>query len=283
MMKNLRYIFLFLALASNAQPAEKPLDDLLTASRSINPGEYFTYRVHYGFVSGGLVVMSIDPAIHLVNERPCYKIDVNGESTGLLYIFLKMKNHFGSYLDTTTLIPQYFYRNIHEGTYRKNEKINFDHQKKLVIVEQLDNQGSHVTAKNEFAVPDNVQDIVSTWYALRNVDFSQVQTGDILYTPVFFDDVLYEKFKTKFLRKETIKTKLGRIPTLVLAPLVPFSSTGKTIFAGENSVELFLSDDENKIPVKIKIKLLIGAVEIDLISCKGLKAPLAIRKGKKSK
>ncbi|OJW66919.1 MAG: hypothetical protein BGO68_01695 [Candidatus Amoebophilus sp. 36-38] len=280
-MKNLLYPFLFLLLANNVQPTEKPFYDQLTANRSINPGEYFTYKVHYGFVSGGLVVMTIDPEIHLVNERPCYKIDVTGESTGLLYLFLKMKNHFGSYLDTETLIPQYFYRNIHEGTYRKNEKVNFDHKKKVVIVEQLDDTGSQVISKDEFSISDNVQDIVSIWYVLRNLDFSKVRAGDILCTPVFFDDVLYENFKTKFLRREVIKTKLGPVKTLVLAPLVPFNSTGKSIFAGENSVELFLSDDENKIPIKIKIKLLIGAVEIDLISCKGLKYALAIKKTKK--
>lgn len=275
----LQLLLLFLFIGA-AQPNEINFPNSIKGNASLNPGEQLTYKVHYGFVDAGLVVMKIDNTIHSINDRPCYKIDVNGESTGLLYLFLKMKNHFGTYLDTTALIPQHFYRDIHEGTYRKNERINFDHAQKRVIVEQLNDAGTQVITKDEFGIYDNVQDIVSTWYVLRNVDFSKIQLGDILYCPVFFDDVLYEKFKTKFLRRETIKTKLGRMNTLVLAPLVPFSSTGKSIFAGENSVELFLSDDQNKIPVKIKIKLLVGAVEIDLINYKSLQYPLAIKKNK---
>jgi hypothetical protein len=282
-MRKLLFLFVTLLLLSNSYASEIEIARGATINTSLYPGEHLTYKVHYGFLDAGLVNMTIDKQIHKINDQSCFKIDIEGESTGFLYLFLKMKNHFGTYLDTETLIPQHFYRDIHEGTYRKNEKVHFDHTKKLVIVEQLDDKGTQVISRDEFGISDNVQDIVSTWYVLRNLDFSKLKTGDILYNPVFFDDVLFEKFKTKFLRRETIKTKLGHMRTLVLAPLVPFSSTGKSIFAGENSVELFLSDDANKIPVKIKIKLLVGAVEIDLIDYKGLKHPLAIKNAKKTK
>jgi len=282
-MRHLLYLLFTVFVLSSSQAHEIAFPSKITDNKSLAPGEKLTYKVHYGWVEAGEVVMQIDKKVHVVNEKSCYKIDVCGESKGALYLFLKMKNHFGSYLDTASLIPQRFYRNIQEGTYRKNEKVNFDHTKKLIVVEELDNTETRVIRKNEYGIYDNVQDIVSTWYVLRNLDFSTVRVGDILYSPVFFDDILYEKFKTKFLGKRTIKTKLGYINTLVIAPLVPFTSTGKSIFAGENSVELFLSDDENKIPIKIKIKLLVGAVEIDLINCKGLKHPLPIKKTAKTK
>jgi len=277
-MRNILYLIFTVFILSGFQSNEVAFPTKISSNTSLTPGEKLTYRVHYGWIEAGEVVMQIDKKVYIVNERPCYKIDIVGESKGALYLFLKMKNHFGSYLDTAKLIPQRFYRNIQEGTYRKNERIVFDHTRKLVVVEELDGTETRVIRKDEYGICDNVQDIVSTWYVLRNLDFSAVQTGDILYSSVFFDDILYEKFKTKFLGKRTIKTKLGFVNTLVLAPLVPFTSTGKSIFAGENSVELFLSDDENKIPVKIKIKLLVGAVEIDLIDYKGLKQPVPIKK-----
>jgi hypothetical protein len=280
-MKNLLYLIFTVFILSSFQTNEIAFPPKITSNISLNPGEKLTYKVHYGWIEAGKVVMQIDKKPHIVNERPCYKIDIAGESKGALYLFLKMKNHFGSYLDTNNLIPQRFYRNIQEGTYRKNEKIDFDHKRKLVVVEELDSTETRIIRKDEYGICDNVQDIVSTWYVLRNLDFNNLQVGDILYSSVFFDDILYEKFKTKFLGKRAIKTKLGPMNTLVLAPLVPFTSTGKSIFAGENSVELFLSDDKNKIPVKIKIKLLVGAVEIDLIDYEGLKHPLPTKKKKK--
>lgn len=242
------------------------------------PGEHLTYKVHYGWLDAGIVHMLVDKELHTINGNTCYKIDVVGESKGLLYLFLKMKNHFGSYLDTIQLIPQLFYRDIHEGSYRKNERVIFDHIQKQVQVEDLNDSGTEVINKAVFHIGDHVQDIVSTWYMLRNFDFSQVQIGDTLHSPVFFDNVLYERFQTKFLGKRKIKTKLGSINAVVVAPLVPFSSTGKSIFAGENSVELFLSDDESRIPLKIKVKLLVGAVEIDLIQYEGTKVPLVNKK-----
>lgn len=272
------YLSFFVFFLSSFQITKTTFATPIETNSSFVPGEHLTYKVHYGWLDAGIVNMVIDKELHTINGNTCYKVDVAGESKGLLYLFLKMKNHFGSYLDTTQLIPQLFYRDIHEGTYRKNERVTFDHIKKQVQVEELNDSGTEVTNQEVFNIGDNVQDIVSTWYVLRNLDFSKVQVGDILHSPVFFDNVLYERFQTKFLGKKKIKTKLGHINAIVVAPLVPFSSTGKSIFAGEESVELYLSDDENRIPLKIKVKLLVGAVEIDIINYEGTKVPLAIKK-----
>lgn len=272
------YLTIFLFFLTCLQATRTTFAAPTPTDNSFVPGEQLTYKVHYGWLDAGLVNMLVDKELHTVNGNPCYKIDIAGESKGLLYLFLKMKNHFCTYLDTTQLVPQLFYRDIHEGTYRKNEKVTFDHIQKQIQVQELNNEGTEVVNQEMFLMVGQVQDIVSTWYLLRNLDFSQLQVGDILHSPVFFDNVLYEKFQTKFLGRKKIKTKIGHINAIVVAPLVPFSSTGKSIFAGENSVELFLSDDENRIPLKIKIKLLVGAVEIDLISYQGTKSPLVIKR-----
>jgi hypothetical protein len=276
-MRSTLHLLFFLLLIANFQAIFHPSPTPPALATSFVPGEHLTYKVHYGWLDAGIVNMVVDKELHTIHGNTCYKIDVAGESKGLLYLFLKMKNHFSSYLDTTQLIPRLFYRDIHEGTYRKNERVIFDHINKQVQVEELNDTGTEVTKKDVFNIGDQVQDIVSTWYVFRNTDFSQVQVGDILHSPVFFDNVLYERFQTKFLGKKKIKTKLGRINSIVVAPLVPFSSTGKSIFAGENSVELYLSDDENRIPLKIKVKLLVGAVEIDITNYQGTRVPLAVK------
>ncbi len=241
---------------------------------SFELGETLIYRVHYGWLDAGVVVMKVDSQLHQVHNKPCYKIDVAGESKGLLHTFLKLKNEFGSYLDSSLLISQGAYRRIQEGKYRKNERVSFHHHEKLAIVDRLAEDTEQVVDIVRFPICEDIQDIVSSWYVLRTKDFSQVHVGDTLSSPIFFDDILYPNFQTKFLGRKCIKTKLGPINALVLAPLVPFTSNGPSIFAGENSVELFLSDDQNKVPLKIKIKLIVGAVEIDLIQYQGLKHEL---------
>lgn len=277
-MRNTLYVILFVFFLSSFQVDKSTFPAPIETGSSFVPGEHLTYKVHYGWLDAGLVSMVVDKKLHQINGKTCYKIDVMGESKGLLYAFLKMKNRFFTYVDSQEFIPWLFYRDIHEGTYRKNERLTFDHINKKVHVEELNNNGTAVIHQAVFNTADHVQDIVSNWYVFRNLDFSQVKVGDILHSPVFFDNILYENFKTKFLGNKKIKTQLGYINAIVVAPLVPFSSTGKSVFAGEDSIELFLSDDESRVPLKIKVKLLVGAIEIDLINYQGTKAPLAFKK-----
>eukprot|EP01132_Coremiostelium_polycephalum_P000186 gene186-247_t len=281
----MRYLLctcVFLLAFINLQAREIIFFDELAASpikHGLTLGEKLTYQVHFGMLQAGEVVMQIDKKLHTVNQRPCYHLDVYGESKGALYLLLKIKNHFGSYLDTVRWVPQEAYRFVQERAYRKNEKLRFDHQQGVVHVEELDVTGNQVIANDSYLIGEQpVQDIVSNWYVLRNVNFKDLKVGDVLCSAVFFDHVVHNPFKVKYLGRRTIKTKLGTMKTLVLAPLVPFASTGKSIFAGERSVELFLSDDAAKIPVKIKIKLLVGAVEMDLVHYEGVEPPLAIQK-----
>jgi hypothetical protein len=67
--------------------------------------------------------------------------------------------------------------------------------------------------------------------------------------------------------RETIETKAGYFRAYKLVPKMPESD----LFAGENSVSLYLSDDKNKIPVMIKAELLVGALKVDLYEYSGLK------------
>jgi hypothetical protein len=246
-------------------------------------GETLVYQVHYGWLNAGLATMKIDSQLHTVNSQPCYRIDLEGEAKGMLYLFFKMKNKFRSYLSSSTLTPQGFYRYIQEGKYRKIERVTFDHTNKLAIVESLAEGSEQSLDTVTFPICEHIQDIVSNWYVLRTQDFSQTEVGQIFSNPIFFDDILHPNFQTKFLGRKRIKTKFGVINTVVVAPLIPFITQGPSIFAGENSVEIFLSDDKNKIPLKIKIQLVAGAVEMDLLDYQGLKHDLVFQTAKQRK
>ena len=272
------YLALFALFLTASFQAIPPTDNTPLPTTHFQPGERLTYKVHYGLVAAGLVHMSVDQALHTINEHNCYKIDVHGESQGLLYVFLKMKNSFTSYVDTHQLIPHLFCREIQEGTYRKYEKVTFDHLKQQAHVAEFDPSFTTVTKQETFTTLPQVQDIVSQWYTFRNIDFRKLQAGDMLYSPVFFDNILHPHFATKFVGRRKLKTKFGHVKTIVVAPIIPIHSSANTIFANENAVELFLSDDANKLPLKIKVNLIMGAVELDLIEYAGTKTPLAILK-----
>ncbi len=65
----------------------------------------------------------------------------------------------------------------------------------------------------------------------------------------------------------SIKTKFGKIRVIKLNPVMP----NNKLFKGDDSVRIWVSDDDNKVPVKVEVDLWIGALEMDLKSFKGLR------------
>ena len=226
---------------------------------SFGEGEKIVYRVHYGFITAGEATMVVDNQIHKLNNRPCYKIDIFGRTTGFADKVYGVKDNWGTFLDTAAIVPHKFYRYIEEGDYRKNEVVNFDQLRKKAVVNRLDKKTRKIKDVQEFKVPGNVQDMVSGYYYLRTLNYNKLKEGQIIEVDAFFDDELYD-FRVRFLGREEIKTKLGTQRAVVLQPIMPETE----IFSGENPIKVWISDDKAKIPLKIKASMVVGSIEIDI-------------------
>ena len=241
---------------------------------SFKKGELLEYRINLGFLSAGEATMSILPEIERVNDRPCYRIDIFGKTVGLADMLYSVKDNWGTYYDTTSLVPHKFYRNIQEGGYRKYEVIEFDHENEEARVTVYDKKTFKPRDVKSYEIPPHIQDLVSGYYFIRTLDFRTIQPNDTFSVKAFFDKELYD-FKIVFLRREVVKTKLGKINSLVFTPVMPKNS----IFDGENAIQLWMSDDDNKIPLKVKAKMfLVGSVELDIIRATNIKSELSIAK-----
>ena len=116
--------------------------------------------------------------------------------------------------------------------------------------------------------------MLSVFYFLRNkIDRKTIEPGDEIVLDLFFDDENY-RFKTVFLKREVVKTKFGKVKCLKFRPYVQ----ADRIFEEEESLTFWVSDDENKMPVKIKAELAVGSLEADLEEYKGLKNPFSAKK-----
>lgn len=231
---------------------------------SFKKGEKLTYRLHYGFINAGEAVMEISDKVYYVNNRPCFQINVDGRSTGMFDYILRIRDTWGTYMDTSAMLPHRFYRYIEEGKYRKNEVTDFDHFNDSVIVKVYDKKNKNVEkGRKSYGIPNNSQDMVSGYYYLRTLDYNKMSVGKIIDLSGFFEDTNYD-FKVRFLGREVIKTDLGKMNALVLAPIMPENS----LFKGEDAIRLWISDDRNKIPLKVQAELTVGAVEIDITGYK---------------
>lgn len=232
---------------------------------SFERGETLQYKVHYGLINAAEATIEVDNDVHRVHERPCYKATVTGRTTGSFDLFLRIRDTWRSYIDTTSILPQRFFRNIEENNYRKRETIDFDHVRDVADVESHKRDKNNVK-KGTFKVPNNVQDIVSGFYFLRTLNYDQRKVGEVIKVQGFFDEDVFN-MDVIYKGREVVETKAGTIRTIRLVPKLP----GNKIFKGENAVSVYLSDDRNKVPVLIQAEMFVGAVKVDLYKYKGLR------------
>jgi Protein of unknown function (DUF3108) len=228
---------------------------------AFNKGEWLKFKMSYsGWMKAGNATLLIKEDV--INEIPVYHVVGNGWTTGPIKWFFKVIDRYESYFDKQTGLPYKFIRDINEGGYTKKIEIDFDQ----------DNQKAYIDDKKKnkkfiIETKPNVQDLVSAYYYFRNqIDASNLKKGDEFTTDMFFDKENYG-FKLKYLGQETIRTKFGKVKTLKFRPHV---MAGR-VFKEEESLTLWVSNDKNRIPLRIKANLAIGSLRADLEAFKGLK------------
>jgi len=238
---------------------------------SFSTGEQLTYRVSFGFFTVGRATTKIDNRVYSINSTPCFKVDAFGETADWISWVARVKDVWGAYLDTTSLSTQVSYRKIREGNYKKDELINFDHQRRKAEVKVMNQQTGMYENSKEFDIPLNAKDLVGGFMLLRQIDFAKVKKGDTLMISGFFEDTSYN-LRVMYTGKDVVQTKVGKIPCLKLVPIMPDNK----MFDGENSISCWLSDDANKVPVKIQAKMFIGHTGLELEEFRGLRNQLKI-------
>lgn len=229
------------------------------ANQAFEKGEWLRYRISYSnFFNAGNATLQIKETTY--NGKEVYNVIGKGKTTGVISWFFKVKDHYESFFDKDHLLPYRFIRDIDEGGYTKNKEILFDHASHKALVKDFDKN-----TQNSYDFEQGVQDMISTLYYLRNMDISGLKNGDEISLKLFFDEKNYT-FKLKFLGRETINTKFGKVAT---AKFRPFVQSGR-VFKEEESLTVWVSDDKNKIPLLIKASLAVGSLRADLDAYKGL-------------
>ncbi len=228
---------------------------------AFEPGEWLKFRVHYGFLNASYATLHVKN--NMVDSIPVYHVVGKGKTTGFASIFFKVDDTYESYFDKEDGKPYRFVRKLYEGGYTKDVEINFDHKKEVAVLNDKKNN-----KKLNFTLQDSVQDLISAFYYLRNnYEFEDLVLGESLELKVLYDDDGIYRFKLKYLGKEIIKTKFGKVECLKFQPLV---QSGR-VFKEQESLALWVSNDANKIPIRIKAELTVGAISADLDGFNGLK------------
>jgi hypothetical protein len=221
--------------------------------------EYMKFLVHYGVLDGGEMELLVDENLYKVDDKVCHHVSLVGKTIGSVDWFTSIRNEWHSYIDTTNGLSYKFTRNIKENKYAKVEQTVFDRATNVAIVNtKLDTSSFKI---DNYPVQQLSQDMISAYFAFRFYDFEDVRKKDTLTISVFIEDKLYD-FKMRYLGKEKIKTIFGKkTKAIVICPILPPNK----IFSGKDAIKSYFSDDEMRLPLKVKASLFVGSIEVDLV------------------
>lgn len=256
---------------SSAQNSESNKEFRKIKQSSFKTGEKLTFEINYGFVTAGEAVMEIDPSYQTINGRKCYDIRFYVNSTPSFDWVYKVKDFYRTYVDVEGMFPWRFEQHIKEGNYQRDFEAIFDQQN--LKVKTYTGEKEPKKFEGEFDIPMYVQDAMSAFYFGRTIDYNSMKEGDKISLENFYKDKTYP-LQIKYLGKETIEVPAGEFRCVKVEPLVQEGG----LFKSEGSIVIWMTDDDRKMPVKVKTKVLIGSIDADLSAYSGLAGPLNSKK-----
>ncbi len=243
------------------KPAAGEVFPLRTVQQNaFRPGEKLTYIVHYGFVNAGEAIVELKEADREINGRKVWRAVGTGRSLGAFNTFYKVDDYYESYFDAQGVFPWVFIRRVSEGGYEFSQDYVYQQHKREVVTQE----------KKTHKVPGSVQDMLSAFYYARTLDFSKAKKGDEFTIDCFLDDELFP-LRIRFMGKETIKLRNGKYRCLKFQPVVQEGRVFKT----NDDLNVWITDDGNRIPVLAQAKVIVGSIKMELSSSYGLMHPLA--------
>ena len=218
-------------------------------------GENLKFSLYYGIMDGGEAVISLDKT-----KSGEFHAKATAKTVGMVRWFLDMNDVYESYFDEKTCKPSKSIRNIKENSYKSYDEVTFNHT----------NNTLHSKKYGTVNTPKDIFDIVSSLYLMRRNGFRNMKMNDTLTTEIYFDNELYT-FQVIYKGKEKVTTKMGTFNALKFQPVV---EVGR-VFRHEDDVRFWVSDDDNLLPLRAEFEVLIGSIKCDLLSCSGVKYPMA--------
>jgi hypothetical protein len=244
----MRHTLLALALLwipSNAVAQDGPPEAESTGAPAAVPfgvGERLDYRVKFGPLKVGSAFMAVE-GIDTIAGYPTYHLQsvIQGSTP-----FYKLIDKQESWLDVTQLASRRYLQDSKQGSYERYRVYDFD----------LENGTYSRQDGDTGSIPQGALDDASFVYFVRSVplEVGKRYEWDRYYQ---FDrnPVILE-----VLRRDEVKVPAGEYSTIVVRPII---KTGG-LFSEGGEAEIYITDDERRVPVKLVTKLKVGSVILEL-------------------
>lgn len=240
------------------------------AHHSFQVGESLTYSIAYQlmgvWIGAGEVTFSVQETSFLGHE--CYQFKGVGKTYERYNWFYEVEDTYSAYADKDDLKPYRFFRDVSEGSFYFREENLFDYNKERVYsVLKVKEKPVKV---DTHPLPPNVFDVLTLIYYSRGLDYENYEIGQKIPINMFIDRKSHDLF-LRFLGTEIYKhSELGEVECYVFSPLL----VDGTIFKPGEGMKVWVTKDENLIPLFVESEIRVGTIRSELVGYKGLRFPL---------
>lgn len=230
----------FIAAAADSSWWYRKLDN-----KAFGVGERLEFSVKYGMLPAGTAVMKI-PEIIDYEGYPSFRIISTAESNSVVSVFYKVRDSVETIVDYNGIFPRKFHKHLREGGYKADKTTLFDQRRHLAIA------GNDTVPTYAFA-----QDALSSLYFIRT---RELTPGSEILIDNHTDKKNYP-LKVIVYRKETVEVPAGSFDCVVIEPVM----RAEGIFKAKGRIWIWLTDDQFKMPVKMKTEVFfLGSVTAQL-------------------
>jgi hypothetical protein len=197
---------------------------------------------------------------------------LNLKGTGVTFSFydwfFQVRDVYQSWVNPDNLLPVYYHRDVNEDGYLIDIKYRYDFDSLIAF--------SEVEKTRKPYFQDTVEifpctyDVISAVYMARNIDFSKYKKDEIIPIKILLDNEIHDIY-VRYSGKEIKRIRgVGKFKTIRFT----VSLVAGDVFKEGDYLTVWVSDDENRIPVWIESPIIVGTIKVRLVNYKGLKYPL---------
>lgn len=229
-------------------------------NKAFKSGEEVTMKVYYTtlgmYVGAGEAKFAVN--LSRFNGKPAYHVVASGTTYSFFDNFFRVRDKYESYIDTTNMLPMKFIRNVDEDGYKIYNNVTFNQENQTAV-----------STNGLFKVTPCIQDVISSVYYARNIDFSKYKKGDKVPFDMFLDDEVYHMYM-RYEGKDVVKTRYGKFRAIKFKPLLIKGS----IFEGGEKMTVWVSDDDNHLLLRAESPIAVGSIKVDMMGYRNLRYPL---------
>lgn len=222
-------------------------------------GEELTFKLSWSFITAGEATITANKLLYNGKDY-AYQIETLAKSYPVIDKMFKVRDINMSWIKSDLSKSLGYWQSVREGSYKRDEWLNFDYKNNMFTMYKLGSDGTYSKFFTRFSGKE-VFDILSALYHVRDPKITLDKT-------IYFDVVnVNTQYPLKVIvhGKETVKTKAGTFNCIVVEPMI----SGEGIFVSKgNSLKVWLTDDEYRMPVKMTVEVFIGSVKAELYSYK---------------